>query len=235
MQDHQRVAVQCACPDRRGSTAVRREVRESAKNACSCTVLWRERRARLDPRVHLLERTSSEGFKCLKETSSIYAPIARRERCYCDSMTSRTSLFSSLLLIAVATSSDAAAQSAADAPSSADGPRFLEEAATRGLHFTHRNGMTGALYMPETVGSGGALLDYDGDGDLDVYLVQGGDFVPGDVGGGEGRLFRNLLREEGELRFVEVKTSGLDARGYGMGAATGDFDNDGRVDLFLAN
>ena len=51
--------------------------------------------------------------------------------------------------------------------------------AARGLHFSHRNGMTGALYMPETVGAGGALLDYDGDGDLDVYLAQGGDLHAG--------------------------------------------------------
>jgi hypothetical protein len=146
----------------------------------------------------------------------------------------------SMLLLAAMTD-DAVAQSEPAsrreeaAANRAPGPRFVEEAAARGLRFSHRNGMTGALYMPETVGAGGALLDYDGDGDLDVYLAQGGAFVPGNVGGGGGALFRNLQREESALRFVEVAGSGLEARGYGMGAATGDFDNDGHVDLYLAN
>src|SRR5262245_21821728 len=150
-------------------------------------------------------------------------------------MHSDGALLSSLLLIAMAAVDGVAAQSDAGAAGAHTGPRFIEEAAARGLRFTHRNGMTGALYMPETVGAGGALLDYDGDGDLDVYLVQGGAFVPGTLGGGGGMLFLNLLREESALRFVEVRESGLDARGYGMGAAVGDIDNDGNVDLFLAN
>ena len=141
-----------------------------------------------------------------------------------------------MLLLAAVTDDDAVAQSeAAAAEPRRPGPLFVEEAHSRGLRFSHRNGMTGALYMPETVGAGGALLDFDGDGDLDVYLAQGGAFTPGNVGGGGGALFRNLLREEGALRFVEVAGSGIEARGYGMGAATGDFDNDGRVDLYLTN
>ena len=51
---------------------------------------------------------------------------------------------------------------------------FVESAATSGLTFTHVNGATGRYYMPEVMGAGLALFDYDNDGDLDVFLVQGG-------------------------------------------------------------
>ena len=126
---------------------------------------------------------------------------------------------------------------AVDAAKSNDGAGlFVEESQARGLLFSHHNGMTGALYMPETVGAGVAVLDYDQDGDLDVLLVQGGDFLPSRVGGDRARLFQNRLAEDGSLGFVEAPgNGGLDGGGYGMGVATGDFDNDGRIDLYLAN
>ena len=59
-------------------------------------------------------------------------------------------------------------------PVPSDPPIFFEEGAQRGLDFVHFNGMTGELYIAEVMGSGVAVLDYDGDGDLDVYLVQDG-------------------------------------------------------------
>ena len=121
---------------------------------------------------------------------------------------------------------------------------FTDAAATSGLDFVHFNGMSGRFYQPEIMGPGAALLDYDNDGDLDVYLVQGDvlgsdpplavrpDGWPGD------RLYRNdLTADAGGVpapRFTDVtRESGIGARGYGMGVATGDIDNDGWIDLYL--
>jgi hypothetical protein len=109
----------------------------------------------------------------------------------------------------------------------APAPWFRDVAEETGLQFTHMNGATGQFYMPEIMGSGCALLDYDGDGDLDVFLVQG-------APGSGNRLFRNELVPSGKLRFTDVtRQAGLEHSGYGMGAATGDFNNDGRIDLLL--
>lgn len=125
--------------------------------------------------------------------------------------------------------------------------RFREVAGAVGLDFVHVNGMSGEYYFVEHVGGGGALFDYDGDGDLDVYVVQGhmlGDgksladylFPPPHEPPFRDRLFRNDLVETGELHFTDVTVgSGIDARGYGMGAAVGDYDNDTCLDLYVTN
>ncbi len=119
---------------------------------------------------------------------------------------------------------------------------FVDRAAQWGLTFTYASGRTGELYFPEIMGGGAALFDYDNDGDLDVFLVQGHSLAPGAKVGTEGwgRLFRNdLITPKGRKpapRFVDVtEASGIRATGYGMGVATGDYDNDGRIDLYLAN
>ena len=110
-------------------------------------------------------------------------------------------------------------------------PILVDRTKESGLDFSHVNGAAGELRLPEVIGAGGALFDYDNDGDLDVYLVQGA--------GSGGRLFRNDLRVTPgtrSLHFTDVtEASGIVARGYGMGAATGDFDNDGCVDLYLTH
>ncbi|MCU1329729.1 MAG: hypothetical protein JWN34_5099, partial [Bryobacterales bacterium] len=112
---------------------------------------------------------------------------------------------------------------------------FRDIAAETGLAFTHVNGAEGEFQMPEIMGAGVALLDYDGDGDLDIFLVQGGPFHDPAKGPGN-RLFRNELIPSGRLKFVDVTDeSGLRYSGYGMGAATGDFNNDGRTDLLVTN
>ncbi len=109
---------------------------------------------------------------------------------------------------------------------------FIESAASSGLVFTHANGASGQYYMPEVMGAGAALFDYDNDGDLDVFLVQGGPLAAAKADAPTSRLFRN----DGKLRFTDVTTAaGVGLRSYGMGAAVGDYDNDGDLDLFVTS
>jgi hypothetical protein len=128
---------------------------------------------------------------------------------------------------------------------------FDEVAESVGLKFRHYNGMTGKLLLPEIMGSGAALFDFDNDGDLDVFLVQGSVLEASDKPsatlfpwrapvGPRGRLFRNDLavRKDGSLKltFTDVtEQSGIVATGYGMGVIAGDVNNDGWLDLYLCN
>jgi hypothetical protein len=139
----------------------------------------------------------------------------------------------------------------AGSPSEVAEPRdwFVDRALETGLAFVHFNGMSGAMFFPEIMAPGVGLLDFDNDGDLDVFLPQGQM-----LGTGRrlsqalfppklpprGRLFRNDLQVHANgshtLRFTDVTdASGINANGYGMGVAVGDFDNDGWIDVYVTN
>nr|MCS5630561.1 VCBS repeat-containing protein [Pirellulaceae bacterium] len=126
---------------------------------------------------------------------------------------------------------------------------FTEITTEAGLDFRHYNGMTGELYFPELMGSGTVFFDYDNDGDLDIYLVQGSllgqnttlkDSTYPPKSKPRDQLYRNdfSLDAAGKttIKFVNVtEQSGIRAFGYGMGVAVGDFNNDGYQDLYVTN
>ena len=136
------------------------------------------------------------------------------------------------LLIALGVLAVLCGCSETDTVSDSGPPWFVDEAARRGIDFEHRSGHSGDRHhLPEITGSGAALADVDGDGDLDAYIVQSGDVL----GRGEqpgNRLYLN----DGRGRFEAAPEGhGADDRGYGMGVTVGDYDNDGDVDLYVTN
>jgi hypothetical protein len=130
-------------------------------------------------------------------------------------------------------------------------PVFSDVTSEVGIDFTHYNGMTGKFFLPEIMGSGAALIDFDNDGDLDLFLVQGSVIDPNvkpdktlfpwpKPEPPRSRLYRNdlVIEKDGSrrLRFTDVTDkSRIPAFGYGMGVAAGDINNDGLTDLYVCN
>jgi len=115
------------------------------------------------------------------------------------------------------------------------GPITFEEVAERaGVHFVALNSASDAKEQPETMVAGVGLLDYDGDGLLDIYFVNGGT-MPGLEKTGP-QFSNRLFHNNGDGTFTDVtEKAGVAGSGYGMGVAIGDYDNDGRPDIFVAN
>ncbi|HEX9732235.1 MAG TPA: CRTAC1 family protein [Thermoanaerobaculia bacterium] len=110
--------------------------------------------------------------------------------------------------------------------------RFTDVTAAAGVTFTHFNGATGEKLLPETMGGGVALLDYDGDGDSDLLFVNASSW-PHDPAPAA-RPAMALYANDGRGRFTDVtRAAGLDKTFYGMGVAAADYDGDGDVDVFL--
>lgn len=101
---------------------------------------------------------------------------------------------------------------------------FTEVTNSAGIRFTHANGATGAFHLPETLGAGGAFLDYDNDGNLDLYLVNSA---------APSALFRN--NDDGTFTDVTASAKVNNQGSYGHGVACGDVDNDGYVDIYVTN
>ena len=120
-------------------------------------------------------------------------------------------------------------RTAVEVPSS----KFTDVTAASGITFRHHNGAYGEKLLPETMGSGVAFFDFDDDGAQDLLFVNGMDW-PGHLAPSGKPPTPALFRNDGRGRFTDVTAgSGLDISLYGMGVAIGDFDNDGKVDVFL--
>lgn len=109
--------------------------------------------------------------------------------------------------------------------------RFVEITQESGVAFTHANGAEGERLLPETMGGGCAFFDFDNDGDQDLLFVNS---MPWPWNTNRTKATHALYANDGRGKFADVTAgSGLDFSSYGMGAAVGDYDGDGRTDLLI--
>ena len=108
--------------------------------------------------------------------------------------------------------------------------RFTDVTAQAGIHFRHNSGAFGKKYLPETMGSGVCVIDYDGDGWQDIFFVNSKNWP----GHGSGHSYPALYHNNHDGTFTDVtKEAGLATELYGLGCAVGDYDNDGHDDIYI--
>jgi hypothetical protein len=122
--------------------------------------------------------------------------------------------------------------------------RFTDATTVLGIDFTHQSSATSSKYLLETMAGGVALLDYDNDSRLDIFLTNGaqlGDPMPSGArpDKADSRFWNRLYRQKEDGTFEDMTEkaglTGLPQNQYGMGAAVGDYDNDGFPDLYVTN
>ncbi len=142
------------------------------------------------------------------------------------------SLAATVLIVGLFTACHRAAPSASTGNGANDRPWFEDVTARSNVDFEHTSGHDGHYWFPEISTGGVGLLDYDGDGYLDLYFVQGGSLGPSGTAGPGNKLYRN----RGDWTFEDVtEIAGVGDAGYGMGCTAGDYDEDGDVDLYVTN
>ncbi len=108
--------------------------------------------------------------------------------------------------------------------------RFVDATAASGISFRHNSGAFGKKYLPETMGSGVCVLDYDNDGSQDILFVNSMDWP----GHGSSKSYPALYHNNGNGTFTDrTRDSGLTFEMYGMGCTVGDYDNDGKDDIYI--
>jgi enediyne biosynthesis protein E4 len=189
----------------------------------------------LNNRRQICRRTAGSNATGSGESGAKVAPRGRYSRPMLHSAISWC-----LLWLILPLPSGAQQSPAPKAPSVVEVPgKFVDITAASGVRFAHQAPHTSRKYLIETMGSGVALFDCDGDGRLDIFLVNGAPFsdptpkgtIPQKTGA---EYWNRLYHQTPDGKFEDVTgKSGLQGAGYGMGVAAGDYDNDGKEDLYV--